>query len=239
MGFNFFCEISCNKRCLSGWCLVLLSVNVNVNELSECLNKSGIKGSMNGTIINHMLYADDICIISLSSAGLQQLLNICGYSELHDLTFNAKKSMCMYFSTSMNKHCGCPVIYLGNSIFEFVKDVRYLFIMLHSSMKTTIDVARQTRKFYLQANLLLRNFRHCSDQVKCVLFQTYCTNLYCCPLWSNCTKSSLKKLSTSYNSVLRRLLGISKPYSASEMFVSRGIPTFAELLRTSIYRFAQ
>ena len=73
-----------------------------------------------------MLYADDICIISLSSAGLQQLLNIIlcsGYSELRDLTFNAKKSMCMYFSTSMNKHCGYPVIYLGNSISEFVKEV--------------------------------------------------------------------------------------------------------------------
>ena len=166
MGLNFFWEISCNKRCSSGWCLVPLLFNVYVNELSECLNKSGIGGSMNGTIINHMLYADDICIISLSSAGLQQLLNICNsYSELHDLTFNAKKSMCMYFSTSMNKHCGCPVIYLGNSICKFVKEVKYLGIMIHSSMRTTIAIARQTRKFYLQANLLLRNLRHCSNQV--------------------------------------------------------------------------
>ena len=113
-----------------------------------------------------------------------------------------------------------------------------LFSCLLSS-PTVIDVARQTHKFYLQANLLLRNFRHCSDQVKCVLFQTYCTNLYCCQLWFNSTKSSLKKLSTSYNSVLRRLLGISKPYSGSKMFVSRCIPTLAELLCTSIYRFAQ
>ena len=39
--------------------------------------------------------------------------------------------------------------------------------------------------------------------------------------------------------MLRCLLGICKPYSASKMFVSRGIPTFAELLRTSIYRFVQ
>ena len=84
-------------------------------------------------------------------------------------------------------------------ICEFVKEDKYLGVMIHSSMKTTIDVARQTRKFYLQANLLLRNFRHCSDQVKCVLFQTYCTNLYCFQLWFNSTKSSLKKLSTSYN----------------------------------------
>ena len=32
---------------------------------------------MNCTNINHMLYADGICIISLSSAGLPQLLNVC------------------------------------------------------------------------------------------------------------------------------------------------------------------
>ena len=38
--------------------------------------------------------------------------------------------------------------------------------------------------------------------------------------------------------MLRSLLGICKPYNASKMFVSRGILTFAELLTTSIYRFA-
>ena len=32
---------------------------------------------------------------------------------------------------------------------------------------------------------------------------------------------------------------ISKPYSASQMFVSRGILSFDELLRKSIYRFVE
>ena len=55
--------------------------------MSLILNKSGIGENMGGTIINHMLYADDICIVSLSSSGLQQLLIIChNYCELHDLT---------------------------------------------------------------------------------------------------------------------------------------------------------
>ena len=76
---------------------------VYVNDLSERLNKSGIGGSINGTFVNHMLYADDICIISLSSSGLQRLVNICDdYCKLHDLIYNAKKSMCIYFSTSRN-----------------------------------------------------------------------------------------------------------------------------------------
>ena len=60
-----------------GGVLSPLLFNVYVNELSELLNKSGIGGNMGGIIINHMLYADDICIVSLSSSGLQQLLNIC------------------------------------------------------------------------------------------------------------------------------------------------------------------
>ena len=96
MGFNFFWGISCNKRVRQGGVMSPPPplFNVYINELSECLNKSSIGGSMNGTIINNMLCADYICIISLSSAGLQQLriYVLCsGYSKLHDLTFNAKK----------------------------------------------------------------------------------------------------------------------------------------------------
>ena len=63
--------------------------------------------------------------------------------------------------------------------------------------------------------------------------------MYCCQIWFNSNKGSLKKLKTSYNSALRRFLVISKPYSASQMFVSGGILSFDELLRNSIYRFAE
>ena len=72
----------------------------------------------------------------------------------------------MYFSTSINKHCGLPVIYLGNCECQFVSEVKYLGVMIHSSMKTTIDVTRQTKKFYMQANLLLRNFRSQKKKIK-------------------------------------------------------------------------
>ena len=104
-------------------------------------------------------------------------------------------------------------------------------------MKASSDVVRQTRKFYAQTNMLLRNFRYCTNDVKCTLFKSFCANMYCCPLWFNSTSSTIKKLKTSYNSALRNLLLIKKPYSASTMFVAHGIPSFYELLRTSIYRF--
>ena len=120
----------------------------------------------------------------------------------------------------------------------FVLKTKYLSVIINSSMKTSSDVVRQTRTFYAQINMLLRSFRYCTNDVKCTLFKSFCANMYCCSLWFNSTSSTIKKLKTSYNSALRNLLLIKKPYSASTMFVAHGIPSFYKLLRTSNYRFA-
>ena len=214
--------------------------NIYIDGLSNILNNSLIGGSLGGKRINHMLYADDLCIVSLSSAGLQKLLSICDeYCASHSITFNVKKSVCMFFKCTVNKHCDNSTVFLSGNQINFVQEVKYLGVLLNPSMKTSIDVSRQTRKFYAQANMLLRNFRYCSNEVKCSLFKSFCTNMYCCPLWFNSTSSSVKKLKCSYNSVLRRLLCIRMPYSASAMFVTHGIPSFYELLRKCIYNFSE
>ena len=67
---------------------------------------------------------------------------------------------------------------------------------------------RQMRKLYANANLLLRKFSKCSVEMKCFLFKTYCSNIYCGPLWYNSTKTAMKRLKIAYNNSLRRLLGI-------------------------------
>ena len=100
--------------------------NVYIDGLSDILNKSTIGGSLGGKRINHLLYADDLCIVSLSSAGLQHLLSICD----HSLTFNVRKSVCMFFKSKMNKSCGnVPVVLSGNTI-EFVHETKYLGVIL-------------------------------------------------------------------------------------------------------------
>ena len=111
--------------------------------------------------------------------------------------------------------------------------------MLNSSIKTSIDVSRQTPKFYAQANMLLRNFGYCGREVKCQLFQSFCTNMYCCHLWLNSTSSSIKTMKSSYNSVLWCLLCIAMSYRASAMFVSCGTSSFYKLLRKCIFDFSE
>ena len=100
------------------------------------------------------------------------------YCHFHDIKFNDKKSLCL-FIRFLNKRCALLTIFIRYTISEFSNEVKYLGVIISFSMKTVIDVKRPTRTFYAQANLLIRNFRHCTDKVKCYLFQLYCTSMYC------------------------------------------------------------
>ena len=67
-----------------------------MDDLSMHLNSSGIEGSLGTAFINHLCYADDLCLISLSSSEtsrMQQLLHICNeYAAEYQLIYNGFKS---------------------------------------------------------------------------------------------------------------------------------------------------
>ena len=58
-----------------------------MDQLSVKLNAYNIGGDIGGVLVNHLCYADGICLISLSSAGMQQLLNICDTYEKNSMTY--------------------------------------------------------------------------------------------------------------------------------------------------------
>ena len=86
--------------------------------------------------------------------------------------------------------------------------------------------------------MLLRKFNKCSYDTKCMLFKSYCANLYCCQFWYSACKTTMNKLRIAYNDSLRRLWNSPKYNSATEMFVCLNIPSFGELLRKSIFNFS-
>ena len=51
--------------------------------------------------------------------------------------------------------------------------------------------------------MIMRKFSRCSPDVKCFLFKSYCSNLYCSILWYDCSKTVLKTLRITYNNSLR------------------------------------
>ena len=67
--------------------------NVYEVELSEELKKGNVGCNLNGHLINHIMYADDLVLISPSSAGLSLLLRECEkFGTRNDVKYNAKKS---------------------------------------------------------------------------------------------------------------------------------------------------
>ena len=75
-----------------------------------------------------MPYADDLCIVNLFSAGLQQLLSICDqYCAMHSIIVNVKISVCMFFRCSMNKTCNITNIVLSSIVIDYVRRTKYLY----------------------------------------------------------------------------------------------------------------
>ena len=70
--------------------------------------------------------------------------------------------MCMFFKCAIHKKCDNPCIFLSANTLEFVQETQYLGVFLSAAMKPSIDVKRQTRKLYVQANMLLRGISYCT-----------------------------------------------------------------------------
>ena len=86
--------------------------------------------------------------------------------------------------------------------------------------------------------MLIKKLSKCSVNIKCYLYKTYCSTRYCSALGFNSIKTALTKLKIAYNNYsLRRLFGLPKCNSASEMFVNLRIPLFDQWLRKLFFSF--
>ena len=212
--------------------------NFYMNDLSVSLNNCKTGCKIGDTLINHFMYADDLAVISPSSAGFQHLLDVCtAYGLSFDVKYNAKKSIVMTCRTRDDKNLSFPSFYLAGQVLPVCSKAKYLGHVINDQLTDDDDLYRQRRTLYAQANMLGRKFHFCSVDVKANLFRAYCTPLYTSPLWVKFKKASMHKLQVAYNDCLRILLKKPRWSSASEMFCNLGISTFQALRRNLMYRF--
>ena len=130
------------------------------------------------------------------------------------------------FLCFQRKDLKTPQFFVNDSKIPLVEQCRYLGTTISINI-IDLDLHRQVRKIYINGNLLSRQFSKCSINVKCYLFKTYCNNLYCAPMWFDCTKTALAKLNVANNNgrtLAQQVLG------ASEMFVNFNIKSLQYLI---------
>ena len=71
---------------------------VYVDDLSKQLSDARLGCFIRHQCINHVMYAEDICLLAPSALGLQKLLEMCyDFSQDNDIIFNSLKSVYVVF----------------------------------------------------------------------------------------------------------------------------------------------
>ena len=184
--------------------------NTYVEELSKRLKSlKSIGCELNNILINHFIYADDTVLIAPSPYALQQLINCCSeFAADFDFIYNTKKTKILVHRPDNLKFIYVPYFILNNSIIPITKCQKYLGYLMTNDLHDDVNIYKQVSLLYSRGNVLIRQFSHCSSEVKAHLFKTYCSNLYCSQLWSVYKASSINKIKIAYENIYRYLFNL-------------------------------
>ena len=77
--------------------------------------------------MNHVIYADDLCLLAPSAIDVQQMLDVC-LVLCNDIIFNPVKSVRVAFQPKKSKLC-CPNVTLDSNVLEYIGRTKYLGFM--------------------------------------------------------------------------------------------------------------
>ena len=155
--------------------------NVYMDDLSSILNRQQTGCTIGDTVINYLMYADDLVLISSSASGLQKLIDECStYGSTAQ--YNCNKSAILVVRSSYIMHVALPSFSISHDLKNEVDHVKYLGHIITSNASDDMDILRQCRSLYIQCNVLVRKFFMCSSTVKKILFKSYCYPMYTCYL---------------------------------------------------------
>ena len=212
--------------------------NVYIDDLSSRLNGLSIGCVLGNFFINHLMYADDLVLISPTTRGLFKLTAECQkYGIEFDIIYNPLKSAVMFFKPEFMSKIRMPNFKICDENINVVQEYTYLGHILTDTMSDNLDILRQRRKLFAQGNSIRRKFYMCSIDVKLTLFRSYCSSLYTAQLWVNYSKSVMNKLYIAYHNMLKLLIGVAKREHTRPIRVTLDVPYCPSLIRNLVYKF--
>ena len=212
--------------------------NIYVDDLSTTLAALNTGCNLNGVCMNAFLYADDTVLVAPSPIALQKLIKCCEqFARENDMLFNTTKTVCMFIRSKKFKQLRMPDMYLYGKSLKVVKSEKYLGVRISDDKYNDDEITCQMRSVYGRGNLLIRNFKHCDDSVKLQLFKTFCTNIYCCQLWSSYKKTTYRKINVAYRRIFRYFMKIDNATSVSCAMLNYNVDFLDVLIRKAVFNF--
>ena len=209
-----------------------------MDDLSRKLNSVQSGCFVGSSLLNHLMFADDLCAFSPSVKGLQKLVNLCKEYALNNCTiFSNDKTLGMIYQNKKFKVNVEPNIILDGRCIKFVNSVKYLGVLITDDLLDDLDINRHLRYLYCVGNTRRLKFRNCSSQVKNVLFRSYCMSMYSVHLWCKFKINSLNPVRIAYNNSFRILHNIPRQESARTRQIQSNIKIFDAPIRNYLYSF--
>ena len=176
-----------------------------MDNISFVLSESRIGCHIDDLCINHVFYANDLCLIAPCAIALQKLNGLYyDYSVDIDLNFNTTKSYCVAFTPKLFK-LALPSLHINHLPISYTDSIKYLGYIFTSDNSDDTEMLGQMRLLYCRSNKLIRMFDKCSQNVLIELCRSLCTTFYCPDFWTQHKKATFSKHRVAYNNVYRKV----------------------------------
>lgn len=204
--------------------------------LSILLSETGIGCHINNKAINHLIYADDLCILATTVSALQSLVNIfIQYAQDHDIIINTGKTKVMTVKPPELYNIDFGKICIKETTLKRTTKEKYLGFMFTADNRDDSDMINQKCKMYARINKLISVFQFCSQKVKIKLFCSFITSVYGLSMWRNYYNYNKRNIIAAYNKGMAKFFNVSFPYTASAICVQTNVPHFKVLERKCMY----
>ena len=192
----------CSNGVKQGGVLSPILFGVYIDELIVKLQSTGFGCHIGNKFVGAAGYADDIVLLAPTVTSMSKLLNICvSFSEEYDVLFNSTKSKLIIFSQRTNNYE--VQVRLGSEVIQQVNCYNHLGTNLGFQVNET-NMRDHIRKFNMEVNMVMSQFKHIYPTTRYSLFKTYCMSLYGCQLW-NFSGKDVELFYTAWRKAIRYL----------------------------------
>lgn len=182
---------------------------IYIDELLIRLARSAVGCHIGSNFLGALAYADDITLIAPTPTAMRTLLRICDeFANEYFVTFNAKKTKCIYYS---NLHCTPddrvqlkPSFFINSNAIEYVQNWAHLGHILNTELDDKDDIEHRRIQTVKQINDVLCYFGKLDAIIKLKLLYSFCSSWYGCELWDPQSKA-LSSFCVSWRKALKRI----------------------------------
>ena len=152
---------------------------VYVDTLLSRLESSGFGCFVGDEYFGSMCYADDVTLLAPTFASLKSMIKICEkFGKEFDLTFNASKTVCIYFPGKRRYRENPPTLYMNDKALPWVKSVKHLGNIVTWDLREVEEISKKRCDFIGRTNSLLANFKSIQKEIISRVFLSQCCHMY-------------------------------------------------------------